>query len=412
MRLSPHSVIAFTILVVVGTLFFQLDTPKLEAYAFIMKRIDRVFRFSPEDVVDEDTLQAKLKAPTPLWMTEQITNDLSRYPRIEAPMLDKLLTDYNSCSNMFVRFTVADGRVSLSAPDDVLACAFSMRPKAFKMYQSMLDYLAYHKLIPDVSFVASVYDVVTLPDHIPMEKRETLPYLMFSRDNNHPWEQEAILAPDWMNMITWPFLKKRIDLANKSHPWEEKKKKIFWRGGMADSTDYRRKVTQFSRLNKNTEHVEARMTQGEFAAKNMLPEHHLNYAYQLTIDGIRCTWERFVWQLYSNSLVIKPESTQIQWFYNALKPGIHYVETTNDPQDLLSLRKWLVEHDDEAKLIAHNAHDFVVQNLMIEDMYLYWIVLLREYAARQQFAVTHPANATRIPLSFKESIPFLVREWL
>lgn len=395
------------LLLIVATLVFS-DTLKTELYAFYMKRVNRAVRFYPELFLDEERLLAKLAKPPSPWIKKQITEDLTPYPIIEEAMLDKLLTDYNSCNNMFVRFTVADGKVSLSAPKEHLECAFGERPKAFKSYQAMLDYLAKRKLIPDVSFVASVYDVVTLPAHIPMEKHETLPYLMFSRDNNHPWEKEAILAPDWMNMITWPHLKKRIDLASKLHPWSSREKKIFWRGGYADSTGYRRKLVEFSYNYSKPNHIQANFTQGESFVSSMLPEDHLNYTYQVTIDGVRCTWERFVWQLYSHSVVIKPESSQIQWFYHAIKPGIHYIQTSNDPHDLLELHKWMTTHDHEMQKIAQNAHEFVQNELMIEDMYLYWIILLREYAKRQNFQPSHPKDATRIPLKFIESIPSLL----
>jgi hypothetical protein len=47
----------------------------------------------------------------------------------------------------------------------------------------------------------------------------------------------------------------------------------------------------------------------------------ITYKYILAADGFAAAWKRVPWILSSNSVMIKPQSKYIQWFYNKLIPN-------------------------------------------------------------------------------------------
>lgn len=112
-------------------------------------------------------------------------------------------------------------------------------------------------------------------------------------------------------------------------------------------------------------------------------QEHLQYKYQLLIDGNSCAYSRAYWQLFSNSLIFKQNSPHIQWFYKALTPYAHYIPVRSDFGDLLEKIQWAKEHDKEAQRISKNAQKFAAKNLKKSDVYFYVYVLLKEYAKIQ-----------------------------
>jgi hypothetical protein len=86
-----------------------------------------------------------------------------------------------------------------------------------------------------------------------------------------------------------------------------------------------------------------------------------------------------VWALHSNSLTFKHNSTHVQWFYKGIKPHEHYVPFS-DKQSLLTGIQWAEEHPSNAQAIIKRASAFVEENLNLEDMYHYQIVLINEYS--------------------------------
>ena len=66
----------------------------------------------------------------------------------------------------------------------------------------------------------------------------------------------------------------------------------------------------------------------------------------------------------SNSLLLKQDSTKVQWFYDELKPGVHFVEVNANLSNLIEKVIWLKENDDIAPEIIKNANEFVRRRLM------------------------------------------------
>ena len=82
----------------------------------------------------------------------------------------------------------------------------------------------------------------------------------------------------------------------------------------------------------------------------------------------------------SNSVVLKQITPNRQWYYGGLEPYRHYIPVKADLSDLMEKINWAQEHDEEAKEIAEQATQFVKNNLMIEDTFLYLYQLLLHYS--------------------------------
>lgn len=47
-------------------------------------------------------------------------------------------------------------------------------------------------------------------------------------------------------------------------------------------------------------------------------------------------------------VIIKQESPVVQWFYEDMKPYVHYVPVAHDLSDILKVIDWLRAHDAKA----------------------------------------------------------------
>lgn len=92
----------------------------------------------------------------------------------------------------------------------------------------------------------------------------------------------------------------------------------------------------------------------------------LNYKYLLSIDGNACAWDRPVWIMKSNSMMIvlksgfmSPDSKRhVCWYSSLLLPNIHYMEAAN-MEELRHVYNMCETMQTECQTIIKNAHAFV-----------------------------------------------------
>ena len=140
----------------------------------------------------------------------------------------------------------------------------------------------------------------------------TQPVFTYAKDLDSKSERNLTLFPDWMNLCSSTMMREKIRRAQGLYPWNNKKDQLFWRGGKNDSTGFRKKLVDYSFDHLNI--VDAKFVEAG-QSKFIDPVDHLQYKYLVSIDGNRCSWERLVWHLHSDSLVFKHQSNQVQWFY-------------------------------------------------------------------------------------------------
>ena len=90
-----------------------------------------------------------------------------------------------------------------------------------------------------------------------------------------------------------------------------------------------------------------------------MPIHdQLHFKYHINVDGDTAAWYRLSFQLVTQTIPLKVESTKIEYFYEDLKPWVHYVPIKSDFSDLKEKIEWLRENDQKAIEISKNGVEF------------------------------------------------------
>jgi hypothetical protein len=331
-------------------------------------------------------MQQKITSPNQ-WVTNSINESFAKYHKFSAKQVWQTYQLFIPDDNLTV-FVIKDGQVTLTNrhPGMNEACTY-----ALKLYKEIFGFLAEKQYVKNLTFLLRLTDVTTT-DFSKNVVGDIAPVLAVTKDTSKHIDQDSILIPDYYNLTNWGRLQPKIARANVKFPWEQKINTILWRGRPADVTGYRHNIVQLSK-DLGYEKIDARFTYGKNTKEKYLaPEDHVAYKFQITIDGHTAAWERPVWQLYSNSVVLKQQSPRNQWYYDAIKPGIHYIQVSNDPKDLLNITN--IYTDAELKTIADNGHEFAKDNLTIEDMMAYIILVLQKYEQLQNAAERGGASYT------------------
>ncbi|HSX19530.1 MAG TPA: glycosyl transferase family 90 [Gammaproteobacteria bacterium] len=304
------------------------------------------------------------------WVQKQIADDLAPFKDgISHAQIETWFKNFQHVTHTkLAKFTVKDGKVIVDTPTEFTSA------RSYKTVYSVVSILAAKGKVPDCEFIVALNDYLAF---VP-PKAKNAAIFTFAKHTEIPVEQNTILIPDWMNVRYWDTLRSRIALGSKLYPWQRKRDIIHWRGGASDSMHHRMKLIK---LKDKLTFLDVAMTEGDHSAQRLDPENSLKFKYQIALDGSRCTWERMVWQMSANTLLIKPNSPQVQWFYKGLEPYKNYVPIkTVDEINISAIYNWLLEHDAEAKEISQNANQFAKDNFKTQDFFAYYAVLLQEYA--------------------------------
>lgn len=242
------------------------------------------------------------------------------------------------------------------------------------------------KVIGERSLPESFEFIITLHDRVPEECSFEVPVFGFAKNREN---KNAICIPDFESLSTYPFLKKGMAKGSLIYPWDEKKELAFWRGvttgglfTLDNCLDYPRsklvmmsveapslldaRFTRYVQL--DSEDVREKLKLFCPLAPSLSPKEHLQYKYLINVDGNSCSYSRMFWIMLSNSLLIKQESDEIQWYYGKIKPWVHYVPLETDLSDLFARIEWAKEHDSEAQEMAKSATELAVEIFSEESM--------------------------------------------
>ena len=118
----------------------------------------------------------------------------------------------------------------------------------------------------------------------------------------------------------------------------------------------------------------------------------ISYKYNVILDGNAAPSQRMAALLQSGSTLLRQETPSIEFFYDDLKPYVHYVPLSFHGSDVLHKVAWCRKHDAAAKRIADAARDYARDALTEANIACYWFRLFTRYAEVQQFVPT--LNAT------------------
>ncbi len=321
---------------------------------------------------DAELLQAIAHANSQPWVQQQITADLAPFKNgISHQQLETWFINLNDGLKYseVVKFNIVDGIVNTDSRSDIHYTI------AYETVREVLQILASKKLIPDCELIVKLSDCL---NYVPKEIHDPVAVFTFAKHTQIPVEKDTILIPDWENVHFGYTTRARIKFASNIYPWQNKQNLIHWRGGPADSMHHRSQlVTLGSKLN----FIDAGFITDNNQFTYLDPEFSLQYKYQIALDGARCTWTRMVWQLHANTLLIKPDSPQIQWYFRGLQPYTHYLPIAAvDEARISAAYNWLQAHDSQAKEISRHANLFAQDNLKTQDFIAYYAILLQQYA--------------------------------
>ena len=107
---------------------------------------------------------------------------------------------------------------------------------------------------------------------------------------------------------------------------------------------------------------------------------HMKYKYLIVVDGWTTSWSRPEWILKSNSLLLKQESSKIDWYTKELVDGIHYKKISKYiTDDLINVIEWARNNDEEAKKISEQGTIFADEHFSDEALYETVYTILSDY---------------------------------
>jgi hypothetical protein len=322
----------------------------------------------------------------PVWAVQQISNDLEPFTVscVTAEMLDAVfdLEEYLQADWGLVRYRIKDGQV------EVVRCRphLQTHPRFHSMVQSW-ETLAKTTSLPDIEFI------LTLEDSLDGVE---LPGPVFAFAKNVA-SKSIVLIPDFEALSGNSRFMKGMKRGMKKYPWEQKESKAFWRGSMTGGSFNSENFLLFPRTvavsaslkfpyildcrfsqTLEDELIKERFAQ-YFASYSSVAD-HLKYKYQLLIDGNSSAYSGAYWRLFSDCLVLKQSSQNIQWYYGGLQPYVHYIPLQGNLEDLVEKIEWAIAHEKEALQMAKNATEFAQKNLNLLSIYQYLYLLLVEYS--------------------------------
>ena len=274
----------------------------------------------------------------------------------------------------------------------------------------LLEAVAETYPVPDVDFIYFNEDRLT--ESFFRNKRfvNSVPIFVSAKERSL---RRAILFCDWYynpkdENNEWNRFRHAIDEHRDRWSWSEKIEKIFWRGSTYDgrytlsnwTTIPRGRAVFESKL--HPELIDAAFTlYPDWSTKDpqiferevgiagkVSIEDHLQYKYQLIIDGVTSPFTGTFWRLYSGCLPFKQETKNIMFFFDEMIPWKHYIPVKQDCSDLFERVLWAKSHDQEAQEIARNAREFAETHCMKDSILLYCYKALVHYASLQKFKPT------------------------
>lgn len=381
-------------------LLFILSISLIGYFVFIRPHRTRVVETFLKSFPKQEFL-SKLKQNHPRWMNEQINLDLKDFSphSIKSDAIDKtynqIVTSIPSQKNSFIRYRIINNKVYRYYPKDV---EITKREPSFEKAIKTLTKLV---KLDDSDFIYSDMDgtpeFYTPNDFYFVEDgKNQAPLFSRAKNLDAPF---VVLIPDYYSVSTsWENDCISMLREMKNYPWENKSAQAFWRGGSHDKgydakSFKKRPRIAISLLSKKypnlieaginkTEHMQfLEVIEKEGLIKPFATvTNHLKYKYLPVLDGYMCTYPGYQWRLLSNSVCFKQKSKEVQWFYSALQPYEHYIPVENDMSDLVEKLNWAKSSDEICKQISKNATDFVLKNLMLEDVYLYLNKALLSYS--------------------------------
>ncbi|MBS0605122.1 MAG: hypothetical protein JSS60_08845 [Verrucomicrobia bacterium] len=331
--------------------------------------------------------EAAEKLAAPAWMYAQLDRDFAPYK--EKTISLQAMNDFftaRASDLQLAKITIFNNNVSAATSSPPHKNTANPR---LESYLSAFRKLCSHLPMPNVTFLISLHDGIDSS----VKTSKEIPLFVMCKTGQI---ENGFLIPDFDALMNGFQVLAKADITQFEQPWETKAPSLIWRGSTAYGNiilnksnlhlNYRVKLCQISK--NYPQLIDAKFTiyaQGgqkvlsirNLKGKKVSFENQLNYKYHILIDGNASSYSSSGWKFFTNSLIFKPDSPWFQWYYNDLKPWIHYVPVRTDLEDLVEKVQWAQTHDLEAKIIAANARQFALEHISehLNLSYLYLAIL-------------------------------------
>lgn len=359
----------------------------------------------------QKSFKKKLHSPPPSWMQKQIQEDFEEFAGqgVSKEAIDATFAriwESIPKNSALLRYRIIDNELYRYFSDgDVISFEDNSTEKAIKTLLQCTRFA-------DMDFILSYYDGVGREDRFfhTLSSNLQAPILSSAKIKGISY---VVLIPDWRSVGHW-WMSDIKSIKTHLVAWEKKRNFAIWRGGL--TKPIRLKLCQLSLLYPEyldakfpDLHLRGQIDAACIAEKRASWEELLSCKYLPYADGVMCAAPALQWRLLSNSVIFKPDSDEIQWFYGALQPYVHYVPVKQDLEDLIEKLEWAKSHDSFCKEIADNAAHFARNHLMYEDVLLYFSLVLKRYAELQTFSGDRLKQEVRknshwVKLQYREDI--------
>jgi hypothetical protein len=329
----------------------------------------------------KDFVKQVEKNEPPEWMLRRIHCDLQPFPKVSEQMLDETMHSINSKTRaLCVRFAIKNNQLVILQKPKIAS-------RRLRWITAALSTICRFAPLPSIEFIICLEDSIDKVDF-------PGPVLAFAK---HKTSQNVVLMPDMDALsLHTPKLLYDVKQGIKRYPWSEKKDIAFWRGATTGAvfneetflTLPRTRVVaaslnlpdlidaRFTALVQTEDVQSIQKRYASYFSSLSCIKNHLEYKYQLLIDGNTCAYSRAYWQLFSNCIILKQVSDNIQWFYDLLEPNKHFIPLATDLSDLEEKILWAKNHDTEIQTMVEHAQRVAHSCLKPSDVHYYLYLLL------------------------------------
>jgi hypothetical protein len=309
----------------------------------------------------------------PAWMEKRIDEDIA-----SASIFGSNLADRNS----FVFCKIRNSKFSFK---------YSTQQLLHYRLHVLINYLKFlssHYVLPDLEFAIFYGDALeTVPSWV------SVPTLTFAKRKD---SKGPILIPDFQMLEGYEAFNLQLEQYVRKYPWENKKNISFWRGastgGFLNTTNFltipRVQLAFLSLENphlidaylseivQSSEEVSTLLKKKGVLAHSVAVADHFAYKYLIDVDGNTCSYSRMYWILYSNCVLFKQVSHNIQWYYYGLEDlkNVCFFSLEND--STVEKITTLITDDELARSIAENGRLFCKKYLNSKFVAQYIMTLL------------------------------------
>jgi hypothetical protein len=201
---------------------------------------------------------------------------------------------------------------------------------------------------------------------------DIIEYLM-CYDKNNP-DLYDYCGPDW-TFIGWPSaniltFEEGVNSIIEASNIPPEINKVGWFGNI-DTADIRKILLEIGNKNTNLfdiDHISPINGIIDNKIKNYKSfSDLLKYKILIDIEGNGYSG-RFKYLMYSKRPILFVDRIYTEYFYNDLKPFVHYIPVKNDLSDLIEKTNWAMNNYDESLKIANNTYEYAIINFTREKL--------------------------------------------